>query len=127
MKSVSQLAIFFIFLLKYLDIFNVLQTLLNEFGVWKNLKMIIYDTTAVNKGRINGVIVLKLQDETVKRGFHKPQYIGCQHHILDRIRKHVLDFFNPTSSTKPTLNYEFVNDVIKQYRDLQQSYNLLFF
>src|ERR1043165_6511867 len=58
----------------------------------------------------------------VTRGFDQPQYIGCQHHILDRIVKHVLDFFKPISSTKPILNYEFVGEVIKQYYVLQQSY-----
>lgn len=103
------------------DIFNALQRLLNEFDAWKNFKMIVCDKTAVNTGRVNG-IVQKLKTEMVTRGFDQPQYIGCQHHILDRIVKHVLDFFNPISSTKPTLNYEFVDEVIKQYDVLQQSY-----
>ena len=83
--------------------------------------MIVCDTIAVNTGRVNG-IVQKLKTEMVTRGFDQPQYIGCQHHILDRIVKHVLDFFNPISSTKPTLNYEFVDEGIKQYDVLQQSY-----
>ena len=94
------------------DIFNALQSLLNEFDAWKNFKMIVCDTIAVNTGRVNG-IVQKLKTEMVTRGFDQPQYIGCQHHILDRIVKHVLDFFNPISSTKPTLKYEFVDEVIK--------------
>ena len=103
------------------DIFTPLKSLLNEFDAWKNIKMIVCDTTAVNTGRVNG-IVQKLKTEMVTRGFDEPQYIGCQHHILDRILKHVLDFFNPISSTKPTLNYEFVDEVIKQYDVLQQFY-----
>lgn len=102
-------------------IFNALQGLLNEFDAWKNIKMIVCDTTPVNTGRLNG-IVEKLRSEMSKRGFDKPQYIGCQHHILDRIVKHVLDFYNPIPSTKPTLNYEFVDDLIQQYDVLQQSY-----
>ncbi|CAK8670995.1 unnamed protein product [Clavelina lepadiformis] len=32
------------------------------------------------------------------------------------------EFFNPTSSTKPTPNYKFVDDVVKHYENLQQSY-----
>jgi len=56
------------------------------------------------------------------RGFNSPQYIGCQHHILDRILKHILDYFIPTNSTQPSLNCEFVNEVVKYYNTLQQSY-----
>ncbi len=103
------------------DIFSSLENLLDEYDAWKNLKMIICDTTSVNTGRLNGVVV-KLQNAMISKGFDKPQYIGCQHHILDRVLKHVLEFFNPTSSTKPTLNYKFVDDVVKHYENLQQSY-----
>ena len=99
----------------------LMQSLVNQFDAWKNFKIIVCDTTAINTGRVNG-IVKKLKTEMVTWGFGQPQYIGCQHHILDRILKHVLDFFNPISSTKPTLNYEFVDEVIKQYDILQQSY-----
>ena len=52
---------------------------------------------------------MKLKNAMISRGFNKPQYIGCQH-IIDKKLKHVLDFFNPTSSIKPTLNYKFVDD-----------------
>lgn len=57
---------------------------------------------------------MKLKTEMVIRGFVQPQYIGYQHHIYDTIVKHMLDFFNQTFTTKPTLNYEFVDEVIKQ-------------
>ena len=52
------------------------------------MKVIVRDTTNVNAGKINGVVI-KLKDETVKRGFHKPHYIACQHHILDKILKYM--------------------------------------
>ena len=48
--------------------------------------MIICDTTAVNTGRLNGVVV-KLQNAVISKGFDLPQYISYQHHILDRILK----------------------------------------
>ena len=104
-----------------LDIFHALESLITEFDAWKNIKMIVCDTTPVNTGRLNGV-VRKLKNEFAKRGFEQPQYVGCQHHILDRILKHVLDFFIPTPSTKPNLNYEFVDEVINHYDVLQQCY-----
>ena len=76
----------------------------------------------MNTGRLNGVVV-KIQNAMISRGFERPQYIGCQHHILDRILKHVLDYLIPYSLTKPTLHYEFVDDLVKNYDNLQQSYN----
>ena len=36
--------------------------------------------------------------------------------------KRALDYFIPTSSVKPTLDYEFVNEVINYYDNLQQYY-----
>lgn len=36
-------------------IFSALLSLLNEFCAWKNLKMIVCDTTAVNTGRVNEI------------------------------------------------------------------------
>jgi len=103
------------------DIFNALERLLNEFDAWGNFKMIICDTTAVNTGKVKGVVV-KLQNGMISRGFPRAQYIGCQHHILDRILKHILDFFIPTFTTKPTLNYKFVDDIIGKYDILIKKY-----
>lgn len=66
--------------------------LLDEYDAWSSIQMIVCDTTPVNTGRLNGVVV-QIQKEILRKGFPEPQYIGCQHHILDRILKHVLDFF----------------------------------
>jgi len=48
----------------------------------------------------------------INRCFDRLQYIGSHHYILDRILKNAFDYFILTSSTKPTLNYEFVNEVV---------------
>ena len=46
------------------NIFNELEQLLNEFAAWSNIKMIISDTTSVNTGRLNGIVVkLQKKDE----------------------------------------------------------------
>ena len=49
--------------------------------------------------------------------------MGCQHHVLDRVIKHVLDKFVASSSTKLTLSYPFVEKVINNYSNLCQSYD----
>ena len=103
------------------DIYNGLEEILNEFDAWHSIKMIICDTTAVNTGRINGVIV-KIQRKMRDRGCDIPQYIGCQHHILDRILKHVLDNFLTKVTRNPTLGYEFIETIKDQYENLQFSY-----
>ena len=64
--------------------------------------MIIFDTTSVNTGRKNG-IVIRLQKEFENKGFQKPQYIGCQNHALDLILRHLLDFNFPAASKNQKL------------------------
>ena len=60
----------------------------------------------------------------INRGFDQPQYIGYQHHILDRIIKHVSDYLNLVFSTKPIL-YEFLEDVVKFYENLKQNFIII--
>ena len=102
-------------------IYDGIKSLLDEYDAWSSIQMIVCDTTPVNTGRLNGVVV-QIQKEVMKKGFPEPQYIGCQHHILDRILKHVLDFFIETQSRKPSINYEFIDEVLQKYADLQQNY-----
>jgi hypothetical protein len=103
------------------DIYRELKSLIDEFDAWRHITMIICDTTAVNTGHRNG-IVKKLKSEVVQKGYPEPQYIGCQHHILDLILKHVLDFFFETPSTKPSVNYPFIDTLLKDYEELQHNY-----
>ena len=56
------------------------------------------------------------------KGLDMPQYIGCQHHILDRILRHVLDFYLSETTTKPSLNYKFINELLENYKQLQSKY-----
>ncbi|KAG0716025.1 hypothetical protein GWK47_010572 [Chionoecetes opilio] len=56
------------------------------------------------------------------KGLEVPQYIGCQHHILGRILKHVLDFYGSKTTTKPSLNYKFIDELLENYKELQSEY-----
>ena len=57
---------------------------------WSSIKMIICDTTSVNTVRLNR-LVGRIQRDMTGKGLDRPHYmgvlmyIGCQHHILDRI------------------------------------------
>ncbi|KAG0724516.1 Cuticle protein AM1274 [Chionoecetes opilio] len=58
----------------------------------------------------------------VGKGLEMPQYIGCQHHILDRILKHVLDTYGSKTTTKPSLNYKIIDELLENYKELQSEY-----
>ena len=64
----------------------------------------------------------KIQDTIFSKGFFRPKYIGCQHHILDTILRHVLNFYLNNRSTKPELEYDFIDQIEQQYEDLQNRY-----
>src|SRR6218665_346310 len=84
--------------------------------------MITSDTTAVNTGHRNGVVA-RLQRLFRQKGLDEPQCIGCRHHILDLILRHFLESFFPTESRSPNINYQFVEDVLAGYENLQKSYS----
>src|SRR6218665_2857637 len=79
------------------NIFIPLQALLDEYNARRSVKMIISDTTEMNTGHRNGVVA-KLQRQFRQKGLHEPQFIGCQHHILDLILRYILESFFPTES-----------------------------
>ena len=98
------------------------KKIIDEFDAWSSIQMIICDTTSVNTGRKNG-IVIRLQKKFENKGFQKHQYIGCQNHVLDLILRHLLDFNFPTASKKKTeINYSFVDYVLNDYEKLQNEY-----
>lgn len=66
------------------DIFVPLPVLLDEYNAWNSMQMIISDTTAVNTSKKSG-IVIRLQRQFRQKGLPYPQFIGCQHHVLDLI------------------------------------------
>ena len=104
------------------DIFIPIQALLDEYNAWRSIKMIISDTTVVNTGHQSGVVV-RLQRQFRQKGLEEPQFIGCQHHILDLVLRHVMDSSFATKSRSPNINYNFIEDVLAGYEDLQKRYS----
>ena len=84
--------------------------------------MIVSDTTAVNTGKGNGVVV-QLQRKMQCLGLIAPQYMGCQHHVLDRLLWHILDYFFPSQSRSLTVEYDFVFKILNSYEELKKEYN----
>ena len=72
---------------KAADIYQEIKSVLDKFNAWKSIVMIISDTTAVNTGKKNGVII-NIQKGRAEMSFTFPQFVSCQHHVLDR-----MDFF----------------------------------
>ena len=103
------------------EIFQEIKFILNDFNAWSSIKMIVSDTTAVNTGRRNGVVV-QLQEEMSHLKMDKAQFVGCQHHILDTILKHVLNFLLLGTTKKPEIEYDFISELQKSYEELQLSY-----
>ncbi|CAI9725298.1 Hypothetical predicted protein [Octopus vulgaris] len=67
-----------------------ITAILDEYNLWNFVKMIIADTTCVNTGKRNG-IVIQLQRLFAQKGLKEPHFIGCQHHILDRVLRAVMN------------------------------------
>ena len=64
--------------------------MLGEYDFWSSIKIIVSDPTAANTGKCLGAVT-RLQNHFEDIGQGKPVFIGCQHHILDTILKHVLN------------------------------------
>jgi len=76
--------------------------------------MIIADTTSVNTGKRSGVVVC-LKRMFTEKGFSQPQFISCQHHVLDRILHLVMDQELGGNATSPSIEYPFVSELVKNY------------
>ena len=83
--------------------------------------MIVTDTTAVNTGRKNGVVVI-LQRQQKLLNLPVAQNIGCQHHVLDCILKHVMDETLEGATRSPDIAYNFVNDIVRKYDSLKTKF-----
>ncbi|MEJ2259197.1 MAG: hypothetical protein P8X78_01580 [Nitrosopumilaceae archaeon] len=95
--------------------------ILDEYKLWNSIQMIVADTTSVNTGRKNGVVV-KLKQMFSDKGISKPQFIGCQHHILDRILRIVMDEEFGVNTKSPNIEYPFVSYLVKNYNDLKAQF-----
>ena len=93
---------------------------LDEYNLWNAIKMIIADTTSVNTGKKSGVV--KLQPMLSKKGVTKPQLISCQHHVLDRILRVVMDKELGGNTRSPNIEYPFVFQLVKKYEDLKAQF-----
>ena len=73
--------------------------------------------SAVSNGRKNGVVV-KLQNLFESKDLIKPQFIGRQHHIFNRVLKIVMDSELGTETKSPNIGYSFVPELKNTYNDL---------
>ena len=78
--------------------------------------MIVTDTTAVNTGRKNGVVAI-LQRQQKLLNLPVVQYVGCQHHVLDRILKRVMDETLEGATRSPDIVYNL--DIVREYDSLK--------
>ena len=86
--------------------------------------MIVSDTTAANTGKgLGAVTLLQNHFEHTSIGQEKPVFIGCQHHILDTILKHVLNDHFGGTPTSPNLRYLFIARLTEEYAQLKQAFN----
>ena len=84
--------------------------------------MIVVDTTSVNTERKNGVVVILQQMFTEKR-INKPQFISCQHHVLDKIFCLVMDEELGSKTQSPNIEYPFVSQLLKEYEQLKTQFD----
>lgn len=94
---------------------------LEEYNLWEAIRMIVADTTSVNTGSKSGVVV-RLQRMFANNGFTKPQFISCQHHVLDRMLRLVMDKELVGNTTSPNIEYPFVSQLLKEYEDLKSEF-----
>ncbi|XP_054083953.1 uncharacterized protein LOC128920524 [Zeugodacus cucurbitae] len=95
---------------KSLSIFEGIRNVLDKFNLWNSIKMIVSDTTNVNTGVKSGVVRL-LQNCFQEKHLSTPQYIGCQHHVLDLILKHVMNEVLGGKSTSPNISYDIFTEL----------------
>ena len=100
---------------------SAIAEVLTEFSLWSSIKMIVCDTTNVNTGKKNGVVVT-LQKWCREFRLESPVFIGCQHHILDRLLRLVLDEIVGGQTLSPNINYPFVLHIIDDYHNLKENF-----
>lgn len=99
-----------------------LQGVLDEFNLWGSILMIVADTTSVNTGKKTGVVV-RLQQMFEEKGHPKPKFISCQHHVLDRILRVVMDGELHGLTKSPNIEYFFVQKLMNNYDKLKASFS----
>jgi hypothetical protein len=100
---------------KAATIASALDEVITKYNLWRSIKMIVSDTTNVNTGAKNGVVV-RLQRMFKDKNLHIPIFIGCQHHILDRLLRHVCDNYLGSITESPNMAYPFVDSITRNYK-----------
>ena len=83
--------------------------------------MIVSDTKSVNTRKRGGVVAL-LQQQFQKKELKIPQYIGCQHHILYLVLKHVMNECLAGQTSSPNISCSLADQMISNYESLQNSF-----
>ena len=99
-----------------------LQDVLEEFNLWGSVVMIVTDTTNVNTGKKTEVVV-QLQQMFEEKGHPKLKFISCQHHVLDRVLRVVMDDELHGSTKSPNIEYFFVQDLMSNYDKLKATFS----
>ena len=99
-----------------------IQGVLDNFNLWGSILMIVADTTSVNTGKKTGVVV-RLQQMFEENGSYRPTFISCQHHVLDRILRLVMDDELQGSTKSPDIDYFFVKDLTSRYDQLKEAFS----
>ena len=58
-----------------------------------------------------------------EKGYHKPKFISCQHSVLDRVLRVVMDDELHGSTKSPNIEYFFVQDLISNYDKLKAAFS----
>ena len=98
-----------------------ITAVLDEYNLWKSIKMIVADTMNVNTGRRNG-IVIQLKRLFAQKKLEEPQFIGCQHHILDRVLRLLMNEELGGNNTSPNIEYPFIPELVKNYEQLKMNF-----
>ena len=91
-----------------------ISAVLEEYNLWSALNMIVADTISVNTGKKNGAVV-RLKQIFSAKGFGKPFFISCQHHVFDRVLSVVMDEEIGGSTKSPNIEYPFVPQLMNSY------------
>ena len=86
------------------SIANGISDVIAEYNLWGSIDMMVADTTSVNTGKQSGVVV-RLQRMFTNRGHQAPQFISCQHHVLERILSFVMDQEPGVNTSSPNTEY----------------------
>ena len=100
---------------------TAIKAVLAEYKLHSCIRVIICDTTNTNSGSKNGV-VRSLQNYCQQNSGQTPQYIGCQHHVLDRVLKHAMDSVLDGDTSSRNICYPFVAEINADYESLKRKF-----